>query len=1342
MPLVAMALTVALGVAAVGTSVAADPAAGAGGKGVAFLDSELARVLEEVRAGAPAVRSLAGARSLPPLDERIKVSFVFRDEGSAEAAERTLPLLGAQVTARYRRLLDAWVPVAGLGELDALPGLMLAHRPFPPFRVRPAAAVRAQRSGAAVSEGVAASGADAWLGTGLDGNAIAVAVIDSFAGYDAAQAAGEVPAALAFNALDVTNPQGTACVEVVHDMAPGAEIVLASAATTTEAAAAIAGLAGAGVELITSSVQFVTPDAPPLAGPGREAGDGGSALCQAISDARAGAGTLYFQAAGNLAQSHWDGTYLDTDRDPYHEFAAGDEVDEIALGTASIATFLRWDDWPASSQDYDLELVVQNAGDGWDVVAVSQNPQDGTQPPWEFIEHVLDPAKQYGLRIRKYAATRNVFLSLSDLGQATLEHFVPARSLLDVAACPDAISVAAADAHAPDFAIKDTSSQGPTYGAGGIATGGWDQPRIAAYASVDTLSYGNDGFGGTGAAAPHVAGAAALVMQRQPTFTPDQVQAFLEARAVDIVGTPAGYDHLAGVGRLFLGDVGPCAHEVSPTGVALPREGGSGSFDVATGAGCPWEATSSAAWLTVISGSPDTGPGAVAYNVAANGGSARTATITVGGAAFTVDQAAATCSFELGATGAAMAAAGGDGDVGVTANIPDCEWEAVSNAAWITISDGASGTGDGTVSFSVAANDGEARTGTLTIAGLLFTIEQEAAPCSFELSAASLAMGAAGGAGSVEVAANLSSCAWTAVANDPWIAVTGGAAETGNGTVSFSVAANDGEARTGTITVAGLTFSVDQEPPPCAFDLSPEGVEAAAGGAEIDVAVAANLASCAWSATANAPWLEVTSGASGSGDGAVHVKVAANSGEARTGTVTIAGLAFTVDQAAAPCAFELTATGVSVPAVGGPGSVGVTANRPSCPWTAVADVAWITVTAGAAGSGSGTVAFSVAANTGDARIGTLTIAGHTYTVEQQAVPCAFELASPSAAFAAAGGSGSAGVVANIQTCGWTAVSHAAWVTITGGAAGTGNGPVAFAVAANAGAARTGTLTIAGATFTVLQGAAGCSYSLYSWSSSFFAEGGVGQTRVWTNQTSCTWNAFANVPWLTITGGAAGTGSDFVTFTVAANAGLARQGSLTVAGQTYWVYQDGTPCTYALSASGAEVGVEGGAGSVDVTASNPACPWTAVSSAPEWLTVTGGAAGSGNGTVSFAVGANAGAARSATLLIGGQVFTVLQASPPCTYGIAPAEQAFAAIGGSGTVTVTAAYTSCPWTATSDSAWLTVTAGAAGAGGGIVEFAVADNPGAPRTGTLTVAGHAFAVTQGEHGPQVRRAVKRVP
>ncbi|HEV8617482.1 MAG TPA: pre-peptidase C-terminal domain-containing protein [Methylomirabilota bacterium] len=80
-------------------------------------------------------------------------------------------------------------------------------------------------------------------------------------------------------------------------------------------------------------------------------------------------------------------------------------------------------------------------------------------------------------------------------------------------------------------------------------------------------------------------------------------------------------------------------------------------------------------------------------------------------------------------TSRSATAAGGANTVGVTA-VTGCAWTATSNVAWITITSGASGTGNGTVGYTVATNTGAARTGTATIAGRTFTVNQGAAACN------------------------------------------------------------------------------------------------------------------------------------------------------------------------------------------------------------------------------------------------------------------------------------------------------------------------------------------------------------------------------------------------------------------------------------------------------------------------------------------------------------------------------------------------------------------------------------------------------------------------------------
>jgi uncharacterized repeat protein (TIGR01451 family) len=91
----------------------------------------------------------------------------------------------------------------------------------------------------------------------------------------------------------------------------------------------------------------------------------------------------------------------------------------------------------------------------------------------------------------------------------------------------------------------------------------------------------------------------------------------------------------------------------------------------------------------------------------------------------------------------------------------------------------------------------------------------------------------------------------------------------------------------------------------------------------------------------------------------------------------------TADFESVACIFQLTPTTQTFLAAGGNGSVTISAPDSLCPWTAVSDVPWITITSSAAGIGSGTVNFSVAP-TVNARTGTLQIAGKVFKISQEA----------------------------------------------------------------------------------------------------------------------------------------------------------------------------------------------------------------------------------------------------------------------------------------------------------------------------------------------------------------------
>ena len=171
----------------------------------------------------------------------------------------------------------------------------------------------------------------------------------------------------------------------------------------------------------------------------------------------------------------------------------------------------------------------------------------------------------------------------------------------------------------------------------------------------------------------------------------------------------------------------------------------------------------------------------------------------------------------------------------------------------------------------------------------------------------------------------------------------------------------------------------------------------------------------------------------------------------------------------------------------------------------------------------------------------------------------------------------------------------------------------------------------------------------------------------------------------------------MTFQVAANATTAaRTGSLTIAGKTVNVNQAGT-CDVTLAPTGVSAAAAASTGLVGV-ATGATCTWSATSSAA-WLTVTSGGSGPGNGTVGYSMTANTGAARTASLTIGGRQFSVQQAAPACSVSLSPTNTALTPGIASRGITVTAGA-GCPWTTTNTASWITITSGASGTGNGSV------------------------------------------
>jgi len=390
-------------------------------------------------------------------------------------------------------------------------------------------------------EAVDATLAAAWHAKGFTGKGVKVAIIDGgFAGLAQRQADGDLPANvvtqdLCDGGLTSAEDHGTAVAEIVHEMAPEAQLYLVCIADETDFEAAVRYAKSQGVHVINHSAGWE--------GPFRN--DGNDRFSQIVSGARA-AGILWVNSAGNEGENHWSGTYNPTGH--AHMWNPNGDVGNSFIWPdgAEICGILKWDEWPAGVSDFDLGLFLSGANV---LLASSEEEQGegGGEPPFEGL--CVEQSSGHDLTvfwaIRGYSVRSNPridFVSWSP----PLEYFVAAGSIAAPATSPSALAVGALCWQSR--ALEPYSSQGPTID-------GRTKPDLVGHDSVSSATYGSfagcpSGFAGTSASSPEVAGAAALVKQAFPTLGPDGIRDYLARSARDL-GTP-GPDSTYGAGELQL----------------------------------------------------------------------------------------------------------------------------------------------------------------------------------------------------------------------------------------------------------------------------------------------------------------------------------------------------------------------------------------------------------------------------------------------------------------------------------------------------------------------------------------------------------------------------------------------------------------------------------------------------------------------------------------------------------------------------------------------------------------------------------------------------------------------
>ncbi|MEO8049724.1 MAG: BACON domain-containing carbohydrate-binding protein [Acidobacteriota bacterium] len=188
------------------------------------------------------------------------------------------------------------------------------------------------------------------------------------------------------------------------------------------------------------------------------------------------------------------------------------------------------------------------------------------------------------------------------------------------------------------------------------------------------------------------------------------------------------------LGRIFVADSSnnlirvmspPCSFALTTSSIQAPAAGGSFNIGVQTAAYCSWSAAGLPDWVVPSGASSGTGPASITLVVAAAAGVPRSANISVAGITVTINQMA-TCSYAISPGGQGFTASGGIGAVTVTAPV-GCAWSASNTLPFVSFNGASSGSGNGVVNFFVAANAGAGRSGTFTVAGFSFDVEEQAA---------------------------------------------------------------------------------------------------------------------------------------------------------------------------------------------------------------------------------------------------------------------------------------------------------------------------------------------------------------------------------------------------------------------------------------------------------------------------------------------------------------------------------------------------------------------------------------------------------------------------------------
>ena len=533
------------------------------------------RDLGATRANARGLHVAALSNPLVKLDEdgTVQVNIRVASLGEAELVTLEDYEVTVEIANEELGIVQGWIL---FDRIQDIADLSFVTRITAPSYLRP-------RGHNAATEGDAILRADELRALGPDGSGVKVGVISIGANNIAtAQATGDLPPGITVFPFPgscspaewgVVCDEGTAMLEIVHDLAPGAQLGFGAADTVLAFIQRISDLAN------TFGADVIVDDLGAFGEPFFEDGPLADAVA-AVAD-----NLVYVTSAGNGALEHYEAGYLGTP-DPYgltgdvHNFggAAGGGSDltmdvRIDPGQA-ILVFLQWNDpFGGSANDYDLFLLNQAENDsvcvfdGSTCFPFSTEFQTGTQDPIEavfFFNSTGVPVTGKIVVNRFAGVTRRLemFVLGGHFPTAIQQYNVPDGSIFGHAGVPSALATGAISACASEHAgdelfacsplndiIEPFSSRGPAeiFFPGHVVR---PKPDLTGIDGVSVSGAGGfpDVFYGTSGTSPHAAGVAALLKEISPTAAPAMIFDALKNSAVDL--GVAGTDNIYGAGRV------------------------------------------------------------------------------------------------------------------------------------------------------------------------------------------------------------------------------------------------------------------------------------------------------------------------------------------------------------------------------------------------------------------------------------------------------------------------------------------------------------------------------------------------------------------------------------------------------------------------------------------------------------------------------------------------------------------------------------------------------------------------------------------------------------------------